>query len=124
MGSIDQCVLNGTSYSHGPLALALNPDGTRNTCSNPAKDGTSVRVYVQGLGTTASPQFNVKAFGVTGIGTVASAHPLGGTIAGIWEVELQFLPNSRGAVYVSLALVMPDRSSVPARVDDFNVWYK
>jgi uncharacterized protein (TIGR03437 family) len=124
LGSIDQCVINGTSYSHGPLALALNPDGTRNSCSNPAKEGTSVTVFVQGLGTTDSPQFTVKAMGVTGNGTVARVRPLGGTVSGVWEVQLQFLPNTTGAVYVSLALVMPDGSSVPARVGDFNVWYK
>jgi len=39
LASVDlssNCRLDGYAYGGGPLPLAFNSDGTRNTCSNPA----------------------------------------------------------------------------------------
>jgi uncharacterized protein (TIGR03437 family) len=46
----------GQSSSFGPVALALNGDGSLNSSSNPAQPGSTVSVFVNGL--TPDPQFN------------------------------------------------------------------
>jgi uncharacterized protein (TIGR03437 family) len=53
--------------------VALNADGSVNSCSNPAASGTSVRVFLNGLGTAGGNP-------LTGaISTIAKALPISGT---------------------------------------------
>jgi uncharacterized protein (TIGR03437 family) len=127
------CPLNGFLYSGGPLPLAFNNDGTRNTCTNPAKTGSDVRVFLAGLGVTAPPQVTgsvnpdpgstlnlpVVALPNGAPVTVTSAVAAPGSIAGVWQVDLHMPANFPGAVVVSLAV-----DSVPVRDASFTIWVR
>jgi uncharacterized protein (TIGR03437 family) len=45
---------DGTVYG-GLFALAVNADGTVNSCANPAPKGSMVKIFVNGLGVTSPP---------------------------------------------------------------------
>jgi uncharacterized protein (TIGR03437 family) len=54
---------NGTVYA-GPQALAVNQDGSVNSCTNPARPGSIVSFFVNGLGAT-SPGLATGAINTT-----------------------------------------------------------
>ncbi|HLK50569.1 MAG TPA: hypothetical protein VKT49_20655 [Bryobacteraceae bacterium] len=130
--SFVQCGLSGGVYSGGPLPVAFNSDGSRNSCSNPAGKGSAVRVFLQGLGVTgqavtgginASPgeplTVPVSANIVGGPGaSVVGGAALAGSISGVWAVDLTFASNNTGAVPVSLSVGVPGGS---APVRDMNL---
>ena len=63
----------GSTTASSLQPIALNADGSVNSCSNPAQPGTSVRVFLNGLGTAGGNP-------VTGaINTVATTLPISGT---------------------------------------------
>jgi len=57
----------------GYSAVALNADGTRNSCTNPAKAGSTVNVFLNGAG----PAYLASVPGVTGSITRTNPDPLG-----------------------------------------------
>lgn len=82
------------------LAVALNADGTVNSCSNPAVSGSTVTLFLNGLGlaggtpasgavapspaTLINPPFNVSG--------TTSAESVPGTINGVWSVRVEVTP--------------------------------
>ena len=63
----------GSTTTSSVQAITLNADGSLNSCSNPAQPGTSVRVFLNGLGTAGGNS-------VTGaINSVAEALAISGT---------------------------------------------
>src|SRR5205823_1999462 len=45
----------GGTVAIGPAALAVNADGTLNDCTNPAVAGSTITLFVNGLGQLAPP---------------------------------------------------------------------
>jgi uncharacterized protein (TIGR03437 family) len=77
------CDTESAATFNALLPLAFNPDGSVNTCLNPAPAGSIVTLFLNGLGVISSPI--VTANGVT----VVSVSALPDTISGIWEVNAQ-----------------------------------
>jgi uncharacterized protein (TIGR03437 family) len=114
-------------------AVALNGDGTVNSCANPAILGTTVTVFVNGMGAAAqgiasgkvstSPgsAMNVPVT-VTGAGSLVSAESVPGTINGVWEVRVRMLT----ADLQSHSNVSPSRLTLTVAgttaVDSILVW--
>src|SRR5262249_49305390 len=124
---VQHCPLSGTLYSGGPLPLALNADGSRNTCFNPASAGSVVRIFLDGLGITdpapvtgssspAAVPLNLPM--AVNTGTIVSAVALPGAIAGIWEIDLSFPATTTGATPVSLSI-----DSIPVRDGNLTLWF-
>jgi uncharacterized protein (TIGR03437 family) len=107
---ISQC--NGQNIS-GLQPLALNADGTQNSCANPAVSGSNVTIFVNGLGVTTPAQstgaVSSSAVAITpavGTGTnVLSTTTLPGSIDGIAQVQLQVSSTKSNAFQVGTFLV-------------------
>jgi uncharacterized protein (TIGR03437 family) len=100
LSSLSNCRLNGAQYSGGPIPLAFNADGTRNSCTNPALPGSEVQIFLEGLGVAPFPQatgaitpspgtpLNLPiTFGGGLPATVVSAFAAPGSISGVWPGE-------------------------------------
>lgn len=128
--SFDKCPLNGGIYGGGPIPLAFNSDGSRNTCSNPASPGSIVTIFLGGLGVTVpSPvtgsinpapgiPLNLPITDNLDIGVV-SAIAAPGSISGVWQVGLQVMADDYGAAAFSLSI-----GSVPVRDSNLTIWIK
>ena len=100
---------------NGLLPLAFNPDGSVNTCLNPASPGSIVTLFLNGLGVTLSPRSQRTA-----PRTVVSVSPLPGAISGVWQVSLQISPNAgAGGNQISLTA-----GGLPVRDTNLIVWVK
>jgi uncharacterized protein (TIGR03437 family) len=126
----NNCHLNGLSYRGGPLPLAFNSDGSRNTCSNPAPAGSVVRIFLAGLGVTVpapvtgtvntapGTQLNLPITFVNGLAaTVTSAIEAPRSISGVWQIDITIPANETGAIPVSLSV-----DSVPVRDTNLTIW--
>lgn len=92
------CTTEDSSSVNGLLAVALNPDGSLNTCLNPAPTGSVVTLFLQGLGAASAPVVTANG----GI-TVASVSPMPAAVSGVWQVNLQISANAgKGGNQVSL----------------------
>ena len=113
--------------TNGEAAVAINADGTLNSCANPAVSGSQVRLFVNGLGqqtpalTTgaiaASPAVPVSAGLTINAGSLSPGYPAAaatvpGAISGLAQLQLSVpevsglqgfrcFPNCRGRVSVS-----------------------
>ena len=76
------------------LAVALNSDGSRNGCGNPAKPGSTVTVFVNGVPTPLSTQ--VRVWGGASSLAAGPLVPAPGTIAGVYQLPIQ-LPGTTAA---------------------------
>ncbi len=92
----------GNAFSRAQHALALNADGTLNTCLHGAQPGSTVTIFMNGLGLTQPPQATgtivagppvAIAPGATGTG-ILSTTTFPGAISGVAQVQLQ--PTSAG----------------------------
>jgi uncharacterized protein (TIGR03437 family) len=125
------CSVSGQQYQGGPVALALNSDGSRNSCANPARGGSVVTIFLSGLGVTtpalatgtvnSSPgvALNLPVTLSSGTATVVSAEALPGSISGVWEVQLMLPTSPTGAVTLSLAV-----DSIPLRDGAMTIWVR
>jgi uncharacterized protein (TIGR03437 family) len=94
----------GSQTVAGQHPAALNADGTGNSCDNPAVRGSTVTVFLQGVGVTSPPQLtgavvtppsqslNLPLSNTDGTARLVRAVSAPGTISGIWSVQLQ-IPN-------------------------------
>jgi uncharacterized protein (TIGR03437 family) len=127
--SADCLPYGGLVWEGQPLPLAFNSDGSRNTCSNPARVGSVVRLFLAGLGMTApapvtgsvnpnpgTPLNLPITFGNGLAATVVSAIALPGSISGVWQVDVR-MPGDTGAIPVSLLV-----DSVPVRDTNLTIW--
>jgi uncharacterized protein (TIGR03437 family) len=125
----------GEVYSGGPLPLAFNADGSRNTCANAAALGSVVTLLLDGLGVTspaqvtgavtpypAAPLSLMIGVSFNGIpATVGAASAAPDSISGIWQVPvvMSISGDLTGAVPVSLSV-----GGVPVRDASLTVWVK
>ncbi len=118
----------GDAVMQGEAAMAINPDGTINDCTNPAPAGSTVTVMMNGLGITTpglgtgaivqgtpaalAPGLDPGPF--TGTTTMAT-QSLPGAISGVAQVQL------RGGTLQQL-LIDPALGGVPLRERVILVW--
>ena len=109
------CTLESEASLNGLLPVALNPDGTANTCLNPAAAGSAVSLFLNGLGVTSAP-----AITATPPLTVAAVSALPGAVSGAWQVSLE-IPAGQTAGGVQVSLTADD---TPVRDANLIVWVK
>jgi len=109
------CTIEDPASLGGLLPLALNADGSVNTCLNPAAPGSAVSLFLNGLGAASTPVVTA-----TSPLTVASVSALAGGVPGVWQVSLQITAGfGAGGVQVSLTA-----GGVPVRDANLIVWVK
>jgi uncharacterized protein (TIGR03437 family) len=82
-----------TVYFYGSPALALNEDGSVNSCANPAAAGSRLTLFVNGLGVKAGNQ-------TTGMLTAAPRSLISsvGLFSGFYSVEVDSFTDQAGAL--------------------------
>lgn len=96
--ALTACTDEDAASVNGLLPVALNADGSFNTCLNAAAPGSVVTVFLNGLGTTSAPDVTA-----TVPLTVASVTESPGVITGTWQVGIQIpLSQPGGGVQVSI----------------------
>jgi uncharacterized protein (TIGR03437 family) len=113
--ALETCTSEDAASVNGLLPLALNSDGSTNTCLNPAAPGSAVSLFLNGLGPTSAPT-------VTGTAplVVASVSAMPDAVPGIWQVSLQ-IPAGLGAGGVQVSLTA---GGAPVRDANLVVWVK
>jgi uncharacterized protein (TIGR03437 family) len=107
------CTTESAASVNGRLPLALNADGSVNTCLNPAAPGSTVTLFLNSLGVTSAPLVTANWPGAS-----VSAAP--DAISGIWQVSIQIPPNAgAGGNQISLTA-----GGVPVRDANLVVWVK
>jgi uncharacterized protein (TIGR03437 family) len=105
------CTIESAASINGLLPLALNPDGSVNTCLNPAAAGSTVTLFLNGLGVTSAPVVTVN-------GTAVSVSAAPGAIAGVWQVSIPIPANAAaGGSQISLTA-----GGIPVRDGNLVVW--
>ncbi len=100
------------AYPGQLVTLALNQDGTRNGCGNPAKAGSTITVFLDGIGITSTAQttgsivVTPSALGATLTFetyslTANSIETVPGAISGVYAVQIQ-IPGPGPYLYGSL----------------------
>ena len=125
-----ECQANGTTYDGGPIPLAFNANGSRNSCTNPAAPGSVVRIFLDGLGVPSPPQTTgvvtpdpgpALNLPITFAGnlpaTVVAATALPGAISGVWQVDIRMPANEIGAIPVT-----PIVGGAQTRDSNLTVW--
>jgi uncharacterized protein (TIGR03437 family) len=131
-GPLFICVVESAASVNGLLPLALNPDGSLNTCLNPAPGGSIVTMFLDGLGVTSPAQVTggvspnpgpllvSPVITANGGMTVASVSAVPGAISGVWQVNLGIPANETpGGNQVALSA-----GGVPVRDAGLVVWVK
>jgi uncharacterized protein (TIGR03437 family) len=108
------CTVESAASVNGSLPLAINADGTVNTCLNPALAGSMVTLFLNGLGATSAPDISANRATVVAVSALSSAS------AGIWQVNLQ-MPADAGAGGYQISLTA---GGVPVRDANVIVWVK
>lgn len=121
---------NGTIYG-GPQALALNQDGSVNSCTNPALPGSAVTFFVNGLGAT-SPALVTGAvnpappvaitpavLSATGFALQISTVAAPGAVSGLAETSVQLYSKGFSSPLLSIPLVV---SGVQTREQSTVIW--
>ncbi len=129
----DQTVCNGQTIS-GLQPLALNSDGTLNSCANPAASGSTITLFLHGLGVTAPAQstgaISQAAVDLTPSGALplASAKVLStttvpGAIASLAQVQIQ-ISSTAPYVNIPLQLLYPAEPPTLVRAPGILIWLK
>jgi uncharacterized protein (TIGR03437 family) len=117
----DVASCNGQSVS-GLRPLALNADGTLNSCANPAPSGSAVTIFMNGIGVTTPPQTTgTLSNSLTDLSpgpallisrasaTILSTSTIPGSIAGLAQVRIQ-LSSASGSVTIPMYVPFPSGS--------------
>jgi len=108
------CTNESSASVNGLLPLAFNPDGSVNTCLNPTSAGTTVTMFLNGVGVASPPV-------VTGNGVaVVSVSAMPGAISGVWQLSIQ-MPANTGAGGNQISLTA---GGVPVRDAGLVIWVK
>ena len=67
------CTKESAASVNGLLPLAFNPDGSLNTCLNPARAGSIVSLFLNGLGITTSPTVTANGGVVVSVSALPGA---------------------------------------------------
>lgn len=108
------CTNASAASVNGLLPLALNTDGSVNTCLNPAAAGSIVSLFLNGLGVTSLPALTANGLSVVSVSALPDA------TSGIWQVNLQ-IPAGASAGGMQLSLTA---NGVPVRDANLVVWVK
>jgi uncharacterized protein (TIGR03437 family) len=105
------CTIESAASVNAVLPLALNPDGSVNTCLNPAAPGSTVTLFLNGLGVTSTPVVTVR-------GSAASVSAAPGATSGVWQVSIRISANAgAGGNQISLTA-----NGTPVRDGNLVVW--
>jgi uncharacterized protein (TIGR03437 family) len=126
-GPIPGFSICGTTLTLGIAPIALNADGTLNDCAHPAIAGSTVTIFVNGLGTVSPAQTT---------GAIASAPPVAlspavdvgqqlqstttttpGSITGVAQVQVQLRPTASG-----VQSLLPTLGGVPLPEQPLIIW--
>ena len=126
------CIDESSESVNGLLPLSFNPDGSLNTCLNPAAAGSVVTMFLDGLGVTSPAQLtgtitpnpglplNSPVITANGGVTVASVSALPGAISGVWQIGIRIPANqTSGGFQLSLSA-----DGTPVRDANLVVWVK
>jgi uncharacterized protein (TIGR03437 family) len=127
--ALSPCIYTSSASLDGAFPLALNQDGSLNTCRNPAPAGTVVTLFLDGLGVTSPAQatgavnpspgepLNLPVVASNGL-TAVSASALPDSISGVWQVNIQIPANQpSGGTQTSLTA-----GGVPVRDANLILW--
>jgi uncharacterized protein (TIGR03437 family) len=119
----DAASCNGRSVS-GLRPLALNADGTLNSCANPAPSGSAVTIFMNGIGVTTPPQTTgTLSNSLTALSpgpallispsqasaTILSTSTIPGSIAGLAQVRIQ-LSSASASLTIPIYVPFPSGS--------------
>lgn len=108
------CTMQSSASFNGVSPLAINPDGSLNTCLNPAPAGSIMTLFLNGLGMTSLPVVTANLV------TVVSVSALPDAISGLWQVNIRIPANaSAGGNQISLMA-----GNVPVRDANLIIWVK
>jgi uncharacterized protein (TIGR03437 family) len=112
------------------VPTVLNPDGTVNSCDNPAPTGSTVAAFVEGLG-IADPFVPTGHVTATSLPlTLATTPPgmitaqsLAGSISGVWQLQISGLNRNGGGCPSTpdFLQLTPSLGGAPTR-EPFLVW--
>ena len=120
----DAASCNGQSVS-GLRPLALNADGTLNSCANPVPSGSAVTIFMNGIGVTTPPQTTgTLSNSLTALSpgpallispsqasaTILSTSTIPGSIAGLAQVRIQ-LSSPSGSLTIPIYVPSPSGSA-------------
>jgi uncharacterized protein (TIGR03437 family) len=103
LGESDYPACQGTTVEGASRAVVLNPDGTRNSCENPAPKDSTVSVFLTGAGAVPPAVTGVnRAGGVSlesalfdGFGNeVQRAFAVDWAPLGVWQIDVRVRPPS------------------------------
>ncbi|MGO9259793.1 MAG: SBBP repeat-containing protein [Bryobacteraceae bacterium] len=130
-GSIAGC---GQDFlPNSPPMVALNSDGSRNSCANPALSGSMVTVFLNGLAATVEGAFPATG-SITGSnpaplttqaqigGEQVPLYPVPGTIAGVYQLVFQvttLLPPQQTSLAAGLLVSVNGLFAGPFYADQF-----
>ena len=116
-------LLCGTQTVFGQHPIALNADGTGNSCDNPAVRGSPVTIFFQGVGVTSPAQatgavvaqppqlLNLPLSNTDGTARFVSVTSVPGVISGVWAVQLQ-IPNGFTTSFTVAGVALRETSLV------------
>jgi len=120
----DAASCNGQSVS-GLRPVALNEDGTLNSCANPAPSGSAVTIFMNGIGVTTPPQTTgTLSNSLTALSpgpvllispseasaTILSTSTIPGSIAGLAQVRIQ-VSSPSGSLTIPMYVPSPSGSA-------------
>lgn len=131
----DMSACNGRIVS-GLQPLALNADGTLNTCAHPAASGSTVTIFLNGLGATTPSQATGTVSsslesvspaatlvpGPQAAASVVSTATLPGSIDSVAQVQIQV--SSTSAVSIPLEVQQPSESPFLVRGPGILIWVR
>jgi uncharacterized protein (TIGR03437 family) len=132
----DVALCQGQNES-GLQPLALNADGTQNSCENPAPSGSVVTVFLNGMGVTTPAQTTgavsplasainpsaVLVKSLTGATTVLSTTTLPGSIDSIAQVQIQ-VSSTSPLLTIPLGVTEASGSTFPVRGSGLLIWVR
>ena len=101
----------GQTPPNSVYALVLNPDGTQNSCVNPARKGSTVSLFLNGAGSQQPTVTDLNG------SKVVQTIPAPGAPTGIWQVNVT--PAATNGGYVLLSFLV---GQAPAREQSVPVW--
>ncbi len=137
----DIAMCAGQSFA-GLQPLALNPDGTQNSCANPAPSGSTVTIFLNGLGVSSPAQstgliseslmaispaatFNDREYQLpaAAASTFLSTSTLPGSIASLAQVQIQVSSTSPG-LYIPVQVQQAAEAPFLVRGPAILIWVK
>lgn len=85
---------------NGLLPLAVNPDGSVNTCLDPASAGSIMTLFLNGLGVTSAPVVTASGMAVVSVSALPNA------ISGIRQTKAAWLDTTVNVQTIS-SLTIP-----------------